>query len=186
MCWRLGEVGLSVGWADGHTGLACMAANQQQPVPQQPVDTSGSTLQLPTQACMHHRVPLLREFLRRKFAGLVEVTVQAASGLPAADVRAADRQLRMPIGWRLLVWAWLHPAPACMHNGWLCLTLPTLPCLSCTAVVAQLQERPVRCGQRRRLGSRHLGHQPGAEPAVGRVLLPVCQVTDAVGVSGHV
>lgn len=30
--------------------------------------------------------PPAREFLRRKFAGLVEVTVQSARGLPAADV----------------------------------------------------------------------------------------------------
>jgi hypothetical protein len=32
--------------------------------------------------------PLCREFLQRKYAGLMEVEVKAASGLPAADVSA--------------------------------------------------------------------------------------------------
>ena len=56
--------------------------------------------------------PLCREFLQRKYAGLMEVEVKAASGLPAADVshccfchkaRSLNPASRLPlpfVGWR--------------------------------------------------------------------------------------
>ena len=83
------------GWHAWQQTSSNLCPNSQSRPPVEPYSFS-------TQTCMHHHVPLPREFLRRKFAGLVEVTVQSASGLPAADVRAADWQLCMPVGWLLI------------------------------------------------------------------------------------
>ncbi len=101
--------------------------------------------------------------------------MQSASGLPAADVSAClvcARRLDIHQGGTAL------SAVACRRKGKIILVPPASSSHPAPpVVVALLQKRPLCCRQHWRLGGSNISDQPGAQPAVGRVLLPVCPVS---------